>query len=69
MISHFHSKLRRKLLATTTNFPGITVACRDGKIYSIKNGSLLSVVIELETQVVGLQEVLSSLVRPGTVSV
>merc|ERR1719408_555940 len=32
----------------------ITVACRDGNIYTIKNGQVLSVVIELETQPVGL---------------
>merc|ERR1719199_674158 len=32
----------------------ITVACRDGKIYTIKNGQVLSMVIELETQPVGL---------------
>jgi len=32
----------------------ITVACRDGKIFTIKNGQVLSMVIELETQPVGL---------------
>merc|ERR1719321_2013031 len=32
----------------------ITVACRDGNIYTIKNGQVLSNVIELETQPVGL---------------
>jgi len=32
----------------------ITVACRDGNIYTIKNGQVLSSVIELETQPVGL---------------
>merc|ERR1719247_4080575 len=32
----------------------ITVACRDGNIYTIKNGQVLSTVIELETQPVGL---------------
>merc|ERR1719409_724606 len=32
----------------------ITVACRDGHIYTIKNGQVLSTVIELETQPVGL---------------
>merc|ERR1719183_303675 len=32
----------------------ITVACRDGNIYTIKNGQMLSTVIELETQPVGL---------------
>jgi len=32
----------------------ITVACRNGSIYSIKNGQLLSTTIELETQCVGL---------------
>eukprot|EP00933_Yihiella_yeosuensis_P026875 TRINITY_DN20867_c0_g1_i1.p1 TRINITY_DN20867_c0_g1~~TRINITY_DN20867_c0_g1_i1.p1 ORF type:complete len:617 (-),score=119.82 TRINITY_DN20867_c0_g1_i1:152-1942(-) len=32
----------------------ITVACRDGHIYTIKNGQVLSNVIELETQPVGL---------------
>ena len=35
----------------------ITCACRDGKVYSIKNGSLLSMVIELETQPCGLARV------------
>lgn len=32
----------------------ITVACRDGNIYTVKNGQVLSNVIELETQPVGL---------------
>jgi Bardet-Biedl syndrome 1 protein len=32
----------------------ITVACRNGNIYTIKNGQVLSTVIELETQPVGL---------------
>lgn len=32
----------------------ITVACRDGNIYTIKNGTVLGSVIELETQPVGL---------------
>eukprot|EP00397_Hematodinium_sp_SG-2012_P023204 GEMP01024096.1.p1 GENE.GEMP01024096.1~~GEMP01024096.1.p1 ORF type:complete len:593 (+),score=123.82 GEMP01024096.1:73-1851(+) len=32
----------------------VTVACRNGTIYSIKNGQLLSTTIELETQAVGL---------------
>eukprot|EP00929_Paragymnodinium_shiwhaense_P120367 TRINITY_DN92299_c0_g1_i1.p1 TRINITY_DN92299_c0_g1~~TRINITY_DN92299_c0_g1_i1.p1 ORF type:complete len:598 (-),score=146.79 TRINITY_DN92299_c0_g1_i1:95-1888(-) len=32
----------------------ITVACRDGNIYTIKNGQVLSTVIELETQPCGL---------------
>mmetsp|Transcript_23512 Transcript_23512/g.51569 ORF Transcript_23512/g.51569 Transcript_23512/m.51569 type:complete len:590 (+) Transcript_23512:193-1962(+) len=32
----------------------VTVACRDGNIYTIKNGQVLSSVIELETQPVGL---------------
>mmetsp|Transcript_17326 Transcript_17326/g.47071 ORF Transcript_17326/g.47071 Transcript_17326/m.47071 type:complete len:593 (-) Transcript_17326:94-1872(-) len=32
----------------------ITVACRDGNIYTIKNGQVLHSVIELETQPVGL---------------
>jgi len=32
----------------------ITVACRDGNIYTVKNGQVLSTVIELETQPVGL---------------
>merc|ERR1719409_1380318 len=32
----------------------ITIACRDGNIYTIKNGQVLSSVIELETQPVGL---------------
>mmetsp|Transcript_31269 Transcript_31269/g.57226 ORF Transcript_31269/g.57226 Transcript_31269/m.57226 type:complete len:599 (+) Transcript_31269:68-1864(+) len=32
----------------------ITVACRDGRIYTIKNGQVLSTVIELETHPVGL---------------
>lgn len=32
----------------------ITVACRDGNIYTIKNGQVISTVIELETQPVGL---------------
>jgi len=32
----------------------ITLACRDGRIYTIKNGQVLSSVIELETQPVGL---------------
>merc|ERR1719337_335704 len=35
----------------------ITVACRDGKIYTVKNGQVLSMVIELETQPVGLQRI------------
>jgi Bardet-Biedl syndrome 1 protein len=35
----------------------ITVACRDGKIFTIKNGQVLSMVIELETQPVGLQRI------------
>ena len=30
------------------------MACRDGNIYTIKNGQVLSNVIELETQPVGL---------------
>jgi len=32
----------------------ITCACRDGRVYTIKNGQVLSTVIELETQPVGL---------------
>merc|ERR1719409_2471922 len=32
----------------------ITVACRNGNIYTIKNGQVLSTVIELESQPVGL---------------
>jgi len=35
----------------------IVVACRDGKIYTIKNGQLLSMVIELETPPVGLVKI------------
>lgn len=35
----------------------ITVACRDGKIYTVKNGQVLSTVLELETQPVGLKRI------------